>query len=205
MLFKSLLENKSNLMIKNLVLSFSLLFISCVAFTQSEDSAITRNDFLDIGIEFQAYPTGLIPGLRIEKGFAGKHAVHFRFGYQWIRHRDLGVHDDERGNGYGFTLGYRKYFQDNFKGWSISSRCDLWANDLDWTDESPLGDITITGNTKVKVIQPTLDLGYTFIFGKHTVLTPTVAFGYEVNVQTKGKDVGEGAIFLLGVELSQRF
>jgi len=191
-------------MIQKIFLGFSILFFSCAAFAQVDNTDLGSDGFFDIGLEFQAYPTGLIPGVRIEKGFGGKHAIHLRAGYQWIRHRDLGVHDDERGDGYGFTLGYRRYFQNDFRGWTISSRCDFWANNIDWTDETPMGDIS--GNTKIKVIQPTLDLGYTFLFGEgQTVLTPTVAFGYEVNVKTDGAETGEGAILLLGVELSRRF
>lgn len=188
---------------RTLLAVLSIFFFSCTVLAQSEEVDGERAGFLDLGIEFQAYPTGLIPGIRFEKGFARKHAVHFRFGYQWIRHRDLGVHDDERGDGYGFTLGYRKFFRDGFNGWSISSRCDFWANNLDWKDEEPIGGAS--GNTKVKVIQPTLDLGYTFEFGEQLVFTPTVAFGYEINVKTEGSETGEGAILLLGFEFSRRF
>lgn len=114
------------------------------------------------GFEFQAYPTGLIPGLRIEKGIGTKSAVHLRLGYQWIRHRDLGVHEDERGNGYGFTLGYRRYFSEGFRGVSISSRCDLWFNKLDWEDTDIA--IPVSGTSDIVVVQPTLELGYTFEF-----------------------------------------
>ncbi len=177
------------------LLSFCFIFLNA----QSEEAS----NPLDVSFEFQAYPTGLIPGLRIEKGFADKHAVHLRIGYQWIRHRDLGEHDDERGTGYGFTLGYRKYFGEGFKGFSLSSRCDLWFNELDWKDDTPAGEVN--GTSKITVVQPTIEAGYTFEFGNQMIFTPTAAFGYEVNVKTDGADVGEGAILLIGFEIGKRF
>jgi hypothetical protein len=69
-------------------------------------SAVAQDkDVLDLGLELQIYPTGVISGINIGKGFNGKHALHFRRGSPRIRHEGFGVHDDERGDGYGFTLG----------------------------------------------------------------------------------------------------
>lgn len=160
---------------------------------------------LDISFEFQAYPTGLIPGLRLEKSFNEKNAVHLRLGYQIIDHRDLGVQTDEKGSGYGFSLGYKRYFQAGFNGWFLGARTDLWFNTLDWENLSDFPPLFSSGTTKVTVVQPTLEGGYRWSLGESGFIAPTVAFGFEVNVKTEGADVGEGPILLLGFLLGKSF
>lgn len=159
----------------------------------------------DVGLEVQVYPTGIIPGIRIETQLSERSALNFRLGYQWIRHRDLGVHEDERGNGFGFTGGYRHYFQNSdHDGWNIGFKTDVWLNDIDWKDN--IGSTNqATGNTNITVIQPTLELGY-LILNEHSIfITPTLSFGYEWNVKTKGEPTGEGAILLIGIQIGKRF
>lgn len=155
----------------------------------------------DLHFEFQAYPTGLIPGIRIEKNLTNGNAVHVRLGYNWIRHRDLGVHDDERGDGIGFSLGYKKYFSSEFKGWSLGIRNDFWWNSIDWRDDEASGQVL--GHTDITVIQPTLEL--TYLFEKPGIsFAPSIALGYEWNVKTNGEPTGEGAILLVGIQIGKR-
>ena len=179
--------------------------ISCLFVMGLATGALSQSSIWDVSFEFQAYPTGLIPGLRIEKGFADRHAVHLRLGYQYIRHRDLGVHGDERGNGYGFTLGYKYFFKENFQGLSLSLRNDIWFNSLDWEDYDDSGLVTDMGTTEITVVQPTVEAGYTLMLGEKWTFTPSLAFGFEVNVKTEGSEVGEGAILLLGFKIGPRF
>ena len=51
--------------------------------------------------EFQAYPTGIIPGFTYERFFSPRQSLNFRIGRQIIRHGDEGRQDDERGEGGG--------------------------------------------------------------------------------------------------------
>lgn len=169
-----------------------LLFISLFCPAQSGP--------LDVTFEFQAYPTGLIPGIRLEKGFGEKNAAHLRLGYQIIDHRDLGKHDDETGSGWGFTLGYQRFFKEGFKGIFVGARSDLWFNKIDWA----MNDGT-SGKSDIVVVQPTAQAGWLFLFGEKWLLSPTLAFGYEFNVKTEGEPTGEGAIVLLGLNFGHRF
>ncbi len=168
--------------------------------------ARSQSGLFDLNFEFQAYPTGLIPGLRLEKGFADRHALHLRLGYNWIRHRDLGEHGDERGDGYGFTIGYKYYLREGFEGWFLGLRDDTWFNTIDWEDYAANGAVVANGTTDITVVQPTAEAGYTFLLGDGGwTFTPNVAFGFEINVKTEGSDVGQGAILLLGVKIGPRF
>lgn len=166
--------------------------------------AFAQNSW-DLGLEFQAYPTGILPGVRIEKNFGQRHAAHLRLGANIFDHRHLGKHHTEVGNGFGFTMGYKRYFAENHERFFIGLRNDVWFNEVKWEkDKLPKPPIQMTGLTKITVIQPTLEGGFTFVKNQF-FLAPTFAFGFEINVKTDGEPTGEGAILLLGVGAGYRF
>ena len=53
-------------------------------------------------------------------------------------------------------------------------------------------------------LQPSAEVGYLLALSEHWNLAFAAAFGFEINVQTDGRDVGEGPIGLLGVVFSHR-
>lgn len=186
-------------MYKTLLSSVLLAF-----FLLSTDKGQAQDRVFDLGFEFQAYPTGLIPGLRLESGFGEQHAVHLRLGYNWLRHQGYGVHEDERGDGFGFTLGYKYYFKPGFERWFLGIKNDIWWNEVDWMDNIGQSD-EISGTTNITVVQPTLEGGIALPVGENWFFSPTIAFGYEINVVTKGEPTGEGAILLLGFTFGRRW
>jgi len=157
----------------------------------------------DVSFELQIYPTGIIPGLRLEKNFARKNAAHIRVGAQLINHWGFGVQEREWGYGYGTTFGYKRFFTENFKGYSLGVKCDLWQNFISWENNSDAPSKT-SGKTKIYVIQPTMELGYTFLKNENLIITSTCAVGFEWNVKTEGQPTGEGAIILFGVLIGNR-
>jgi hypothetical protein len=176
--------------------------VACLLFTATR-SAAQKAPF-DLSAGFQLYPTGMLPGFRIEKGFGTRHALSIRAGYNVVRHGGAGKHDDERGGGAGFTLGYKRYFSDGFRGWFAGVKNDLWFNEIDWKDNIGQPGET-AGTTRITVVQPTAEAGFLFEFGRTWVFAPTLAFGFEINVKTKGEPTGEGTIFLAGVLVGKRF
>jgi len=182
---------------------FLMMLVSVFAYQLSAQELQTSNAKMDIGLDFQAYPTGIIPGLKIEKLLGDKGAFGLRLGYQFIDHQDFGVQDNEIGTGYGFSLGYKHYFQAGHEGLSLGIKNDVWFNSIDWENVGPFG-ITFNGTSDIIVVQPTVELGYLFKFGDALVLTPSVAFGREFNVKTEGEEVGQGFIILGGLTLSLR-
>ncbi len=172
----------------------ALIFIGLLSFSIA-DIWSQENSQWTLGPEIQAYPTGLLPGVRIEKKLTENSSVNFRFSLQLIDHRDLGVHDNEEGNGYGFSLGYRKFFNESNRGFSLSLRTDYWKNTIDWSDLTPQD----SGTSKITVLQPTALLEYKIQNKSSISITPSLGFGYEWNTKTIGAPTGEGAILLLGV------
>lgn len=176
------------------------------AFTQSGAASQSSATLRSLAFEFQAYPTGLIPGLRFDYLFKSRHSLHLRAGYNRVRHGDLGVQDGERGDGFGGTLGYRYYFRKGWSGWFAGPRADIWRNQLDWQDKDDNGAVISSGISKIVVLQPTAEAGYLFLLGKSPwFVAPSLAFGVEINVKTEGAPMGEGTILLLGVCVGRRF
>ncbi len=208
-----LAPNKMKVGIKTGMLFLFLAFAgSSIVFAQ-DDSFSPR--FLEVGIEVQAYPTGVIPGIRADFAITPRDIINVRGAYQIINHRSLGVHDDEKGNGVGGTLGYRRFILKDLEGLFAGARFDVWANSIDWVD-NPVDVLTAgcAGTTDILVMQPTLEVGYTWLASEHFSLSPSFSFGYEINVSEKlksgtycqGKEgTGEGAIILLGLAASYRF
>ena len=160
--------------------------------------------YVDFGVEVQQYPTGFLLGVRSEIGLANHHAIDIRVGYNLLDHQDFGVHEDEEGGGFGFTLGYRYYFQPQNEKWFLGVRSDLWFNEVDWMDN--IGEVNeLSGTTNVMVLQPTAIGGYRFLINENWVITPTIGFGVEINVKTDGEEVGQGTILLWGVNIGYQF
>ncbi len=155
---------------------------------------------MDVGIEFQIYPTGILPGVRLSRDFGARHAVHVRLGANIFNHRDWGKHPEEKGSGWGGTLGYRHYFRDGYQGLFAGLRADVWRNTVQWKRDVPAG----AGTSRIVVWQPTAEAGYAFVSGR-LVLAPALAFGAEFNVVTDGEPTGEGLILLGGVTVAYRF
>lgn len=174
---------KKILMNKRVLLFTLALFFSAQAFSQ-----------LDIGVEAQAYPAGYIIGPRI--GYQLEKAnIYLKISQNIARRQDFGEHEKENGGGPGFTLGYDRYFGDN---WFVGFRTDLWWMKIDWEEKGRLG------STDIFVLQPTLVGGYQFDFGDHWSVIPHAAWGLEVNVVTKGEAVGQGTIMLAGIHTKYR-
>ena len=181
-----------------LLFTISCIFLLSVSYLQAQNS-------WQLGAEIQGYPAGFIVGIRSDYNWKHHQSINMRLGYNFAYHRDLGVHENEEGGGPGFSFGYTYYFGENHKGFHLGVRGDIWHNTIDWMDNIGTVD-EVSGSTEIIVLQPTLVGGYQFLMANdHFVLTPQLGFGWEINVNQNGEDVGEGAIFLFGFFGAYRF
>ena len=145
----------------------------------------------------QAYPAGVIAGLHAEYALSERDELTARLAWNATDRGDFGEHDDEHGGGPGGGLGWRRFFGPQYTGWLFGGRVDVWALKIDWKDSSPA---SRQGETDVLVVQPSLEAGYRWRLGdSRWRLDLTGSFGYEINVEVDGEDVGEGPIGLVGV------
>jgi hypothetical protein len=160
---------------------------------------------VDAGAEAQVYPAGVIGAVRAHFLLSAHDVLTARAGYNRASRGDFGEHDDEDGGGPGFALGYRRLFSER-RGFFAGARVDLWWMTIDWIDD-PGQPNERAGSSDIFVVQPTVEGGYSFVLGRkgRWVVEPSLAVGFEINVQTDGEDVGEGAILLGGVSVAYRF
>ncbi|MEL6660380.1 MAG: DUF3575 domain-containing protein [Bacteroidota bacterium] len=180
--------------------TIGLLFSLLLAFSASGQST---SNYVALGLEFQQYPTGSIPGIRLGVSVAEHHSLDFRVGYNIVYHGDAGVRQLEEGGGFGISPGYQYWFRSEHEGLFLGARVDFWFNTIDWKDNIGLPN-EVNGVTEITVVQPTIMGGYSIPIGQKLYLTPTLAVGAEINTQQEGEDVGEGAILLAGIQFNYR-
>ena len=163
-------------------------------------SACTADFATRAGPEVQAYPAGVIPGVHVQLPTSPRDALTLRAAANITDRKDYGEHDDEEGEGYGAGIGWRHYAGDELVGWLWGARLDLWAFEIDWRD-----DPNRRGSTDTLTLQPAFEAGYAWSLSDDWWLDLTASLGAEINVDTDGEDVGEGAIFLLGFTLLRSF
>ena len=185
-------------MFKKALLLFLFILTYQFAFAQEENEV--RLKYYTLGIETQVYPTGVLLGVRGSLGFK-QQSIDFRLGYNFVNHRDQGIQAHEEGGGFGFTMGYRYYRTVLNLRFFVGVRSDLWFNTIHWEGRNNSG----SGTTNIVVLQPTVIVGYLFLFKERWTVTPTLAFGWELNIYQQGEPVGHGAILLAGLNLSHRF
>ncbi len=178
----------------------SLILIGVPAFAQTS-----------LGMEMQAYPAGIVPGIRFDLGISDQLNLTSRIGYNFTDRRNWGEHDNEEGAGPGFGLGLERtgFLAQNL---SLHARTDLWFMDIDWSDpySGPIlcGALPCPdeiGKTSIVILQPTIGIGYSIPFSNRYFVKPSLSFGYEINIKTEGEEVGQGAILLVGFQLSKSF
>lgn len=181
---------------KRILLLLSFLIISIPGYAQNS-----------IGFETQIYPAGTVPGIRFDLGITSDLNFTSRIAYNITDRRDWGEHENEEGEGPGFSLGLeqRSFLSKNL---FLHIRSDFWFLEIDWIDRpsgpelcGALSCINRKGSTDVIVFQPTIGLAYQVPLSDKLFVKPTLSFGYEINAKTDGEPVGKGAIVLGGFQL----
>ena len=152
------------------------------------------------GLEVRVYPAGVIVDSQTLWPTGDRDAWHFEVGANITDRRDFGEQDDEEGSGAGVGFGWRRYEDEARMGLFWGARADLWSLEIDWEDDDGP-----EGTTDVIVLQPTVEVGRAWGMGGPWVFEASLALGAEINVDTDGEDVGEGAILLGGLGVSAGF
>ncbi|MEZ6002687.1 MAG: hypothetical protein R3F17_08000 [Planctomycetota bacterium] len=171
------------------------LLMACASCQATIDATFNWEPDSDVGPELQVYPAGVIGGVRWEWPNYANDVWFGRFGYNRADRGDFGEHDSEEGGGFGLGTGWRRWNNETHTGWHYGARVDVWKLEIDWRDQTPV----TSGTSKTLVLQPTLEGGYSWPMGEEGRLDLTLGLGAEINLDTDGEDVGEGAILLLGV------
>lgn len=190
-------------MIKIIVklITFFLIFF-CLQnglFAQQKEKTTKKSKFMT-GAEIQWYPAGWIIGPAVNYAISPKHNINARIAVNLTNRRDWsGLNDDEKGKGFGGSVGYRFLFTPNKNSFFLGARVDVWGMKIDWKDNIGTP-IELRGSTNITILQPAAEVGYWLRFkNQNWNLLFSAGGGAEINVKTKGKEVGQGGVWLLGV------
>ncbi len=155
-----------------------------------------------IAFEFEGYPSGQMYAVRYEYhwGKTNQKEMNFRLGYnRAFRYNWSGLNDDEQGGGFGFSTGYRYHFpQKRFLNLFVGARTDIWQMLIFWKDNN---NVPQKGTTHITVLQPSAEIGFRVLFSNTISATFYGGIGQEINVSTKGKEVGQGGMYIWGATL----
>lgn len=181
---------------KNIPIILCFLYIS-FATAQSDDKG-TGSNGTNLAFSVQVYPAGIIPTVNLEQFVTDNSSFVYRLGGNFTDRRDFSdENDNEEGQGFGGSVGFRKHYPVG-KGKIIAGfNVDLWNLWIDWTDASAS---PTQGNTYIFVVQPWLETGYFFNLGNNSQLGFTLGFGREINAITSGDDVAQDWIGSVGVQ-----
>lgn len=172
---------------------FSLFLFHASLSAQSIDTLKCNQGRIDLGIEIQGYPAGIIPVITTNLFFANQLAFRIRAGGNFAnRHNWSPYNDFETAQGYGGSLGLVTYHPYKIGHFTAGVTIDLWHMTTQWKDHLDTPNPT-QGVSQTLVFQPWADIGYLFnIRNTRLNIGGTLGFGKEINIVTKGDSVGEG-------------
>lgn len=151
----------------------------------------------DLYAELRAYPAGGIATIGVLLPFSPQVELGVAALYNRAERGSAGEHDDESGNGYGAGIEARRFHATSKVGWFYGARTELFRSEIHWRDPG-----NRAGTTDITVLQPTARLGYRFALpGSSLSLELAAGLGAEINLETDGEKVGEGAIALFGIAI----
>lgn len=180
----------------NKILLSVLIYFATTSMIKAQDGS-TRESFRHsiMGISGQIYPAGTIATVDSEFPWSDHSSWLVRLGVNLADRKDFSkVNDNEKGAGFGGSVGYRKNFNLR-KGRIIAGiNTDLWNLWIKWKNEIGLVNQT-QGRTYTLVLQPWIETGYFTTPQKSRFSVGlTAGFGREINIITKGREVAQGWI-----------
>ena len=179
-----------------LIFSFTL-FYSQLSFSQTDSTSLKY-----LGAAIQIYPAGVIATVHKEVFYDYSTSLYFRLGGNFANRHDYSPYNDnEKGSGFGGSVGYRKHKTLKKGSLLIGANLDTWNMWIDWKND--IGETNQTqGTTYTLVLQPWLEGGYFTDFNNaHSQIGVTAGLGREINIVTAGKKVAAGWIGSLSIYL----
>ncbi len=142
-------------------------------------------------VEVRGYPSGVIASVGTLLALDARTDWAVSLLYNHAERGDAGKHTDEFGDGGGVGLELRRFYSAQRSAWFYGARAELFRLSINWRDPGR------SGNSQITVLQPTARVGYRW----HRNIEFAVGLGAEINLATRGEQVGKGAIGLAGIAL----
>ena len=184
---------------KLVILSLPMIFFFSSSYSQTAAKEPISKRM--VGVSVQLYPAGIITTLNLEDYLTERSSLVYRLGANIVDRQDFSdENDEEKGEGFGGSFGYRKHFPLK-KGKIIAGlNMDIWNLWIDWKNDKNSSNMT-SGTTYTLVVQPWLEAGYFFnLKNSSSQIGITSGFGREINAISDGKDVAQGWIASVSVQ-----
>ena len=181
---------------KKTILLGILIYLCSISYSQEMGFNTT-----DIGAEYNY--TSSYSSYSMQLAFNAKthHSIIIRGGYNKIQSDPTTADNNESGNGWSASLGYRYYIKVLPRRFYIGTRVEVSNLDINWSK------FIGGGTSKIIVLQPSIETGYTLLINELFFITPYVAGGFQTTLKTKGETVnyGNGFIPFAGISAGFRF
>lgn len=176
------------------IVAFTTIFFAFLSSTPAEDKPDEASDQRHIlGVSLQLYPAGIIATINSEFIYTVNSSLFIRVGGNFTDRKDYSdYNDNEKGSGFGGTIGYRRHFHLGSGKIITGINSDIWNMWINWKND--IGEANETsGQTYTLVLQPWLESGYFLQLDNSPIqIGISLGFGREINIITDGKDVGQG-------------
>ncbi len=164
--------------------------------SQSQDLGYNT---VDIGGDYQWNPDASSYSLHVAFNAKIHHSIILRGGYTNLEPNNI-IDNSEKGNGWNASIGYRYYPNIRPYKFYIGTKIELSDLKIDWSR------FIGAGTTKILVLQPTIETGYTFLINDLFFITPNIGAGYQTTINTNGSAVtyGNGFIPVIGISTGFR-
>jgi hypothetical protein len=178
-------------------LLIALVSVCLNKYAQSQDYGYRTTD---IGAEYQW--TENSPALNLQ--FALNATTHHSFvgsvGIKTAFQPIEGSHDNEKGKGWGGSVGYRYYFSVLPKGFYVGARAHFWSLNMYHTADN------LSPKTSVTIAQPSGEIGYTSVINDLFFITTYISAGQKVTVSGEQTFAyGKGFVASAGIAMGWRF
>ena len=169
----------------------ALLVMAMLSASAQEPLILSRRS--EFGLELQAYPAGFIPSLFLTIPQSYTWSWNFRLGLNLTDRKDFSpVNDHEEGKGYGGSVGIQKHVMVNKGEFRFGLNTDIWKMNINWENDQNLPSAT-SGKTDIVILQPWLHGKYLYpLRSTRFALSAGIGLGREINIVTKGKEVAQG-------------
>ncbi len=175
-----------------------IIVLTCSVNSHSQDVGFRT---FDIGGEYQYAKDGPAFNLQLAINAEEYHAIVLRAGYMKATGKTTSAHNSESGYGWGGSIGYRYHFSVIPKRFFIGARAGLWNLNINWSVPEA------EGVSKLLVLQPAFETGYTFLINDYFFISPQLSASIQTTLNTKGEKVAYGTGFtpLAGISVGWRF
>jgi hypothetical protein len=181
---------------KPFLIVLALLCYSFAAYSQD-----LGYNTIDVGMEYKWSSNS--PNINLQLALNAKihHSFLISAGYKSAYKPIPNTHNNEKGRGWGGSLGYRYYFGVVPKRVFLGIRGEVWSFGMYRTANET------AENVQVMIFQPHIEAGYTAVINDIFYITPLVSYSKQITVSSDGDTFlyGNGYVPSVGISMGWRF